>query len=110
MLQVRDDVQGAFETLVDRYQHRLLGVLAHPEQQGGQQRRHFLATCGEAVVDPGRYDCLGLPMDEAVAVEGFEGLGEHLFTDAWARRRNSLHRCGPSASATRISTPHLLVT
>lgn len=29
MLQVRDDVQGAFETLVDRYQHRLLGVLAH---------------------------------------------------------------------------------
>lgn len=29
MLQVRDDVQGAFEALVDRYQHRLLGVLAH---------------------------------------------------------------------------------
>ncbi|MBX6315241.1 MAG: sigma-70 family RNA polymerase sigma factor [Isosphaeraceae bacterium] len=29
MLQVRDDVQGAFETLVERYQHRLLGVLVH---------------------------------------------------------------------------------
>jgi RNA polymerase sigma-70 factor (ECF subfamily) len=29
MLQVRDDVQGAFETLVDRYQHRLLGVMVH---------------------------------------------------------------------------------
>jgi RNA polymerase sigma-70 factor (ECF subfamily) len=29
MLQVRDDVQGAFDTLVERYQHRLLGVLAH---------------------------------------------------------------------------------
>jgi RNA polymerase sigma-70 factor, ECF subfamily len=29
MLQVRNDVQGAFETLVDRYQHRLLGVMAH---------------------------------------------------------------------------------
>lgn len=29
MLQVRDDVQGAFETLVERYQHRLVGVLAH---------------------------------------------------------------------------------
>jgi RNA polymerase sigma-70 factor (ECF subfamily) len=29
MLQVRDDVQGAFEALVERYQHRLLGVLAH---------------------------------------------------------------------------------
>lgn len=29
MLQVRDDVQGAFETLVERYQHRLLGILAH---------------------------------------------------------------------------------
>jgi RNA polymerase sigma-70 factor (ECF subfamily) len=29
MLQVRDDVQGAFEVLVERYQHRLLGVLAH---------------------------------------------------------------------------------
>jgi RNA polymerase sigma-70 factor, ECF subfamily len=29
MLQVRDDVQGAFETLVERYQHRLMGVLAH---------------------------------------------------------------------------------
>jgi RNA polymerase sigma-70 factor (ECF subfamily) len=29
MLQVRDDVQGAFEVLVERYQHRLVGVLAH---------------------------------------------------------------------------------
>jgi RNA polymerase sigma-70 factor, ECF subfamily len=29
MLQVRDDVQGAFETLVERYQHRLLGVMIH---------------------------------------------------------------------------------
>jgi RNA polymerase sigma-70 factor (ECF subfamily) len=29
MLQVRDDVQGAFETLVERYQHRLLGVMVH---------------------------------------------------------------------------------
>jgi RNA polymerase sigma-70 factor (ECF subfamily) len=29
MLQVRDDVQGAFETLVERYQGRLLGVMAH---------------------------------------------------------------------------------
>src|SRR6478735_3559254 len=29
MLQVRDDVQGAFEVLVTRYQHRLVGVLVH---------------------------------------------------------------------------------
>jgi RNA polymerase sigma-70 factor (ECF subfamily) len=29
MLQVRDDVPGAFERLVARYQHRLLGVLTH---------------------------------------------------------------------------------
>ena len=29
MLQVRDDVQGAFEMLVERYQHRLLGVMVH---------------------------------------------------------------------------------
>lgn len=29
MLQVRDDVSGAFDALVDRYQHRLIGVLAH---------------------------------------------------------------------------------
>src|SRR5579864_2262097 len=29
MLQVKDDVQGAFEVLVGRYQHRLLGVLVH---------------------------------------------------------------------------------
>src|SRR4051812_424090 len=29
MLQVRGDVQGAFEVLVERYQHRLLGVLTH---------------------------------------------------------------------------------
>src|SRR4051812_17419513 len=29
MLQVRDDVQGAFEVLVSRYQHRLLGVMVH---------------------------------------------------------------------------------
>ena len=29
MLQVRDDVPDAFEGLVERYQHRLLGVLAH---------------------------------------------------------------------------------
>jgi RNA polymerase sigma-70 factor (ECF subfamily) len=29
MLQVRDEVPGAFEVLVGRYQHRLVGVLAH---------------------------------------------------------------------------------
>lgn len=29
MLQVRDDIPGAFEAIVDRYQHRLLGVLYH---------------------------------------------------------------------------------
>jgi RNA polymerase sigma-70 factor (ECF subfamily) len=29
MLQVRDDVAGAFEVLVNRYQHRLLGVMIH---------------------------------------------------------------------------------
>lgn len=29
MLQVRDDVPGAFEVLVERYQHRLVGVLSH---------------------------------------------------------------------------------
>jgi RNA polymerase sigma-70 factor, ECF subfamily len=29
MLQVRDDVQEAFEVLVTRYQHRLMGVLVH---------------------------------------------------------------------------------
>lgn len=29
MLQVRDDVEGAFGQLVERYQHRLLGVLKH---------------------------------------------------------------------------------
>jgi len=29
MLQVRDGVQGAFETLVERYQNRLLGVMVH---------------------------------------------------------------------------------
>jgi len=29
MLQVRDDVQGAFEALVQRYQQRLVGVMAH---------------------------------------------------------------------------------
>ena len=29
MLQIRDDVSGAFEVLVERYQHRLVGVLTH---------------------------------------------------------------------------------
>ncbi len=29
MLQVRDDVPGAFETLVGRYQHRVLAILTH---------------------------------------------------------------------------------
>ncbi len=29
MLQIRDDVPGAFEVLVERYQHRLVGVLSH---------------------------------------------------------------------------------
>lgn len=29
MLQVKNDVQGAFEVLVERYQHRLLGVMVH---------------------------------------------------------------------------------
>ena len=29
MLQVRDDVQGAFEVLVERYQHRLVAIMVH---------------------------------------------------------------------------------
>ncbi len=29
MLQVRDDVEGAFEVLLERYQHRVLGVMTH---------------------------------------------------------------------------------
>ena len=29
MVQVRDDVAGAFETLVERYQNRLVGILFH---------------------------------------------------------------------------------
>ena len=29
MVQVRDDIPGAFETLVERYQHRLVGILFH---------------------------------------------------------------------------------
>ena len=29
MLQVREDVPGAFEVLVNRYQHRLLGIMIH---------------------------------------------------------------------------------
>ena len=29
MIQVREDVAGAFEVLVERYQHRLVGVLVH---------------------------------------------------------------------------------
>ena len=29
MLQIREDVPGAFEVLVERYQHRLVGVLTH---------------------------------------------------------------------------------
>ncbi len=46
MLQVRDDVQGAFETLVERYQHRLMGVLAHlvgrPEEAEDLTQEVFL--------------------------------------------------------------------
>jgi RNA polymerase sigma-70 factor (ECF subfamily) len=46
MLQVRDDVQGAFETLVERYQHRLVGVLAHlvgrPEEAEDLAQEVFL--------------------------------------------------------------------
>ena len=33
MLQVRDDVPGAFEALVERYQHRLVGILYPPGRQ-----------------------------------------------------------------------------
>ncbi len=46
MIQVRDDVQGAFETLVERYQHRLVGVLAHlvgrPEEAEDLTQEVFL--------------------------------------------------------------------
>jgi RNA polymerase sigma-70 factor (ECF subfamily) len=46
MLQVRDDVQGAFEVLVERYQHRLVGVLAHlvgrPEEAEDLAQEVFL--------------------------------------------------------------------
>ena len=36
MLQVRDDVQGAFEVLVEKYQNRLLGILAHQATLSGK--------------------------------------------------------------------------
>jgi RNA polymerase sigma-70 factor (ECF subfamily) len=46
MLQVRDDVQGAFEVLVQRYQHRLLGIMAHlvssPEEAEDLTQEVFL--------------------------------------------------------------------
>ena len=46
MLQVRDDVPGAFEVLVERYQHRLVGVLAHlvgrPEEAEDLTQEVFL--------------------------------------------------------------------
>ena len=46
MLQVRDDVQGAFEVLVERYQHRLVGILAHligrPEEAEDLAQEVFL--------------------------------------------------------------------
>lgn len=46
MLQVRDDVQGAFEALVERYQHRLLGVMIHlvgrPEEAEDLTQEVFL--------------------------------------------------------------------
>ena len=29
MLQIRDDIPGAFEVMVERYQHRLVGVISH---------------------------------------------------------------------------------
>jgi RNA polymerase sigma-70 factor (ECF subfamily) len=37
MLQVRDDVPGAFEVLVERYQDRLLGVMSHLIGGGPEQ-------------------------------------------------------------------------
>ncbi|WP_435011363.1 sigma-70 family RNA polymerase sigma factor [Tundrisphaera lichenicola] len=36
MLQIRDDVPGAFEALVGRYQHRLVGILAHLVGRGDE--------------------------------------------------------------------------
>ena len=36
MLQIRDDVPGAFETLVERYQHRLLAILTHLVGRGDE--------------------------------------------------------------------------
>jgi RNA polymerase sigma-70 factor (ECF subfamily) len=46
MLQVKSDVQGAFEVLVERYQHRLLGVMIHligrPEEAEDLTQEVFL--------------------------------------------------------------------
>lgn len=46
MLQVRDDIQGAFEVLVERYQHRLVGILGHlvgrPEEAEDLTQEVFL--------------------------------------------------------------------
>lgn len=36
MLQIREDVPGAFEVLVERYQHRLVGVLTHLVGRGDE--------------------------------------------------------------------------
>ena len=52
MLQVRDDVQGAFEVLVERYQDRLVGVLTHlvgdPTRPRTSPRRSSCASTGPA--------------------------------------------------------------
>src|ERR1044072_1181931 len=44
--------------------------------------RRLAAEVGEGVVHPRRDHRLGIPVDQAVAFEGLEGLGEHLLADA----------------------------
>jgi len=58
MLQVRDDVEGAFEVLVERYQNRLVGVLNHlvgrPEEAEDLSQEVFLRIYRHArVTAPG---------------------------------------------------------
>jgi RNA polymerase sigma-70 factor (ECF subfamily) len=52
MLQVRDDVQGAFEVLVERYQHRLVGIMVHlvgrVEEAEDLTQEVFLRSTGPA--------------------------------------------------------------
>ncbi len=67
--------------------------------------RRGVAEVGEAVLHPWGHEGVDLAVDEAVAFEGLQGLGQHLFADPFHPPAEGVEPGGPWASPARTRAP-----